>query len=65
LNDEPHPEPDLVIRTGGEYRLSNFLLYETAYSEIYVLNKYWPEITKEDLKQALDEYARRERRFGR
>jgi len=65
LNDEPHPEPDLVIRTGGEYRLSNFLLYETAYSEIYVLNKYWPEITKEDLKRALDEYARRERRFGR
>nr|MCG2895236.1 polyprenyl diphosphate synthase [Vulcanisaeta sp.] len=65
LGDEPYPEPDLIIRTGGEYRLSNFLLYESAYSEIYVLNKYWPEITKEDLRQALDEYARRERRFGR
>ncbi|WP_054857514.1 polyprenyl diphosphate synthase [Vulcanisaeta sp. JCM 16159] len=65
VGDEPHPEPDLIIRTGGEYRISNFLLYETAYSELYILNKYWPEITKEDLKQALDDYARRERRFGR
>ncbi|WP_054853432.1 polyprenyl diphosphate synthase [Vulcanisaeta distributa] len=65
VGDEPYPEPDLIIRTGGEYRISNFLLYETAYSELYILNKYWPEITKEDLKQALDDYARRERRFGR
>ncbi len=62
--DEPYPEPDLIIRTGGEHRISNFLLYEAAYSELYILNKYWPEITKEDLKQALDDYARRERRFG-
>ncbi|ADY01987.1 Undecaprenyl pyrophosphate synthase [Vulcanisaeta moutnovskia 768-28] len=65
VNDEPYPEPDLVIRTGGEHRISNFLLYETAYSELYILNKYWPEITREDLKQAIDEYERRERRFGR
>ncbi|GAB6947372.1 polyprenyl diphosphate synthase [Vulcanisaeta sp. JCM 16161] len=65
VGDEPYPEPDLIIRTGGEHRISNFLLYETAYSELYILNKYWPEITKEDLKQALDDYARRERRFGR
>ncbi|WP_342765426.1 polyprenyl diphosphate synthase [Vulcanisaeta sp. JCM 14467] len=65
VGDEPYPEPDLIIRTGGEHRISNFLLYETAYSELYILNKYWPEISKEDLKQALDDYARRERRFGR
>ncbi|MGC8607352.1 MAG: polyprenyl diphosphate synthase [Vulcanisaeta sp.] len=65
VSDEPYPEPDLVIRTGGEHRISNFLLYETAYSELYILNKYWPEITREDLKQAIDEYERRERRFGR
>lgn len=65
VGDEPYPEPDLIIRTGGEHRISNFLLYETAYSELYILNKYWPEITKEDLKQALDDYARRERRFGK
>ncbi|MGC8542977.1 MAG: polyprenyl diphosphate synthase [Vulcanisaeta sp.] len=65
LADEPYPEPDLIIRTGGEYRLSNFLLYETAYSELYIMNKYWPEITKEDLKQALDNFAMRERRFGK
>ncbi|MFB6470388.1 MAG: polyprenyl diphosphate synthase [Vulcanisaeta sp. AZ3] len=64
LSDEPNPEPDLVIRTGGEYRLSNFLVYEMAYSELYILNKYWPEITKDDLKNALNEYAKRERRFG-
>ncbi|ADN50328.1 polyprenyl diphosphate synthase [Vulcanisaeta distributa] len=65
IGDEPYPEPDLIIRTGGEHRISNFLLYETAYSELYILNKYWPEITKEDLKQALDDYSRRERRFGK
>ncbi len=66
IGDEPYPEPDLIIRTGGgEHRISNFLLYETAYSELYILNKYWPEITKEDLKQALDDYAGRERRFGK
>ncbi len=65
VGDEPYPEPDLIIRTGGEHRISNFLLYETAYSELYILNKYWPEITKDDLKETLDDYARRERRFGK
>ena len=65
VGDEPYPEPDLVIRTGGEHRISNFLLYETAYSELYILNKYWPEITKDDLKETLDDYTRRERRFGK
>lgn len=65
LGDEPNPEPDLVIRTGGEHRLSNFLVYESAYSELYIMSKYWPEITREDLREALEEYARRERRFGR
>lgn len=64
VGDEPYPEPDLIIRTGGEYRISNFLLYESAYSELYILNKYWPEVTKEDLINAIEEYSRRERRFG-
>ena len=59
------PDPDLVIRTGGEYRLSNFLLWQSAYSEIYVTNKYWPSFTPLDLDSAIDEYNNRERRFGR
>ncbi len=64
-NEVPYPEPDLIIRTGGENRISNFLLYEMAYSELYVLNKYWPEITKEDFLNAIEIYKNRERRFGR
>ncbi|MEL9991614.1 MAG: polyprenyl diphosphate synthase [Thermoproteus sp.] len=60
-----YPEPDLIIRTGGEKRLSNFLLYQTAYSELFFLDKYWPEIEKEDLREILEEYTRRQRRFGR
>jgi len=65
LNHTPNPEPDLVIRTGGEFRVSNFLLYEIAYSEIVVLNKYWPEITREDFMLAIEEYSGRERRYGK
>lgn len=60
-----YPEPDILIRTGGEKRLSNFLLYQTAYSELFFLDKYWPEIEREDLREVLEEYARRQRRFGR
>ncbi|XOB40641.1 MAG: polyprenyl diphosphate synthase [Candidatus Nealsonbacteria bacterium] len=56
---------DLVIRTGKEQRLSNFLIWQAAYSELYFLKKYWPGFNKEDLNKALSEYARRQRRFGK
>jgi undecaprenyl diphosphate synthase len=58
-------DPDLVIRTSGEKRLSNFLLWQTAYSELYFSEKLWPEFGKADLRHALDDYAARDRRFGR
>ncbi|KUO93241.1 MAG: polyprenyl diphosphate synthase [Thermocladium sp.] len=61
----PYPTIDLVIRTGGEYRLSNFFPLETAYAEMYFTNKYWPDFNKDDLIDALNFYAGRERRFGR
>ena len=59
------PDPDLVIRTSGEQRLSNFLLWQSSYTEIYVTQKLWPDFAKEDLVDAIAEYERRERRFGR
>lgn len=59
------PDPDLLIRTSGEMRLSNFLLWELAYSEIYITDKYWPEFRRKDLYEALYDYFKRERRFGR
>lgn len=59
------PDPDLVIRTSGEMRLSNFLLWEMAYSEIYISNKLWPEFRRGDLYEALTNYVHRERRFGK
>ena len=62
--DPDLPDPDLLIRTGGEYRLSNFLLWHASYSEIYVTEVPWPEFTKERLHEAIDEFARRERRYG-
>jgi undecaprenyl diphosphate synthase len=58
------PDPDLVIRTSGEYRLSNFLLWQSAYSEFVFVDKMWPDFTREDFYAALQTYARRERRFG-
>ena len=58
------PEPDLIIRTGGEKRLSNFLPFQSAYSELFFLDRKWPEFTKEDFDSVLDEYAKRQRRFG-
>jgi undecaprenyl diphosphate synthase len=58
------PEPDFVIRTSGENRLSNFLVWETAYSEIWFTPVLWPDFNSETLDQALDAYARRNRRFG-
>jgi undecaprenyl diphosphate synthase len=63
--DQPDlPDPDLIIRTANEQRLSNFLLWESAYSELYFSAKLWPDWDKADLYDALDEYSRRSRRFG-
>jgi undecaprenyl diphosphate synthase len=62
-----HPEladPDLVIRTSGEYRISNFLLWEIAYSELVFSEVLWPDFRREDLFEAIEEFQRRERRFG-
>jgi len=59
------PDPDLIIRTGGEQRLSNFLLWQGAYSELFFLKTHWPAFTKADLEAVLKEYAVRERRMGR
>ena len=58
------PDPDLLIRTGGEMRVSNYLLWQIAYSEIIVIPDFWPEFDKEKLSECIVEYARRNRRFG-
>jgi undecaprenyl diphosphate synthase len=60
-----HPDPDLLIRTGGELRVSNFLLWEVAYSEMWATQALWPDFSVADLDAALESYAKRERRFGR
>lgn len=59
------PDPDLIIRTGGVYRISNFLLWQGAYSELYFSDKLWPDFNKNDMKKAILDYNRRERRFGK
>jgi undecaprenyl diphosphate synthase len=59
------PDPDLIIRTGGEMRLSNFLIWQSAYAEYYSTPTYWPDFDKEELAKALHTYAQRDRRFGR
>jgi len=59
------PDPDLLIRTSGEMRISNFLLWQTAYSEFYFPEILWPDFRKKDFQKALDLYSRRERRFGK
>ncbi|MBI2965310.1 MAG: di-trans,poly-cis-decaprenylcistransferase [Chloroflexi bacterium] len=59
------PDPDLVIRTGGEFRISNFLLWQSAYSEFYSTPTHWPDFGPEDVDRALEAYARRQRRFGK
>jgi undecaprenyl diphosphate synthase len=58
------PDPDLLIRTSGESRLSNFLLWQCAYSEFYFTERLWPDFDKTDLEKALLSYQNRERRFG-
>ncbi len=59
-----YPDPDLLIRTSGEMRLSNFLLWQLSYTEMYVTQKMWPDFTKKDLFAAMEEYGRRQRRYG-
>lgn len=59
------PDPDLIIRTGGEYRLSNFLIWQAAYAEYYATPTYWPDFDENELRQALVVYAERDRRFGK
>lgn len=59
------PDPELLIRTSGEFRISNFLLWQLAYSEIYITPKLWPDFRKEDLYEAIVNYQHRERRFGK
>lgn len=60
-----HPPPDLLIRTGGDHRISNFLLWQLAYSELYFTETYWPDFDAEQLAHAVEDYGLRERRFGR
>ncbi len=59
------PDPDLLIRTGGDLRISNYLLWQIAYSELYFTSKYWPDFTKEDFVQAIADFQARERRYGK
>ena len=59
------PDPDLVIRAGGEKRFSNFVLWQAAYSELFFYPKYWPDFTEQDLDKILKEYDERQRRFGK
>ena len=59
------PDPDIIIRTGGEFRLSNFLLWQSAYAEIYICQKNWPDFDEKDLEKALEEYENRNRTFGK
>jgi undecaprenyl diphosphate synthase len=59
------PDPDLVIRTSGELRMSNFLLWQLAYSEFFFVETLWPDFGEEELRQAVSAYAGRQRRFGR
>ncbi|MBK7175472.1 MAG: isoprenyl transferase [Bacteroidales bacterium] len=65
LNMPDIPDPELVIRTSGEYRISNFLIWQSAYSELYFTPKLWPDFRKNDLYEAIVDYQHRERRFGK
>jgi len=64
LDNPDVPDPDLIIRSAGEFRISNFLLWEGAYAEYFVSQKFWPEWTGEDLAEAIEHYRNRDRRFG-
>ncbi|MCD4678818.1 MAG: isoprenyl transferase [Bacteroidales bacterium] len=65
LETSEFPDPELLIRTSGEYRISNFLLWQIAYAELYFTSKLWPDFRKEDLYMAIIDYQNRERRFGK
>ena len=65
LTTYPMPDPDLLIRTGGEQRISNFLLWQSAYTELYFADEFWPEFREEELYTAILAYQKRERRFGK
>ena len=65
LSTKGMPDPELLIRTSGELRISNFLMWQLAYSELYFTNKYWPDFRKDDLYEAILDYQHRERRFGK
>ena len=65
LSTASMPDPDLLIRTGGDLRISNFLLWQIAYSELYFTDKYWPEFSKQDFIDAIVDYQQRERRYGK
>ena len=58
------PDPDLVIRTSGEMRISNFLLWQIAYSELYITDTLWPDFDEKEIDKAIESYNQRERRFG-
>ena len=64
LSTKDIPDPDLLIRTSGELRISNFLLWQLAYSEIYISNEFWPAFRREHLYEAIEDFQKRERRFG-
>ena len=64
LETKKYPDPDLIIRSGGERRLSNFYLWQSAYSELYFSEKYWPDFEIEDLRLACDDFASRKRKYG-
>lgn len=65
LHTSQLPDPDLLIRTSGEFRISNFLLWQLAYTEIYITDILWPDFRRKDLYEAIEDYRRRERRFGK
>jgi undecaprenyl diphosphate synthase len=65
LSTAAFPDPELMIRTSGEFRISNFLLYQLAYAELYFTNTLWPDFRKENLYEAIKDYQQRERRFGK
>ncbi|MFT6380044.1 MAG: undecaprenyl diphosphate synthase [Akkermansiaceae bacterium] len=64
LDTTDFPDPDLLIRTSGEFRLSNFLLWQLSYAEFYISKKNWPDFRKSDFRKAVEDYSRRHRRFG-
>lgn len=65
LTTAEYPDPDIVIRTGGDMRLSNFLLWQAAYAEIFVTKTYWPDFSADEFEKIIHDYTQRERRFGR